>query len=118
MSKINIKATIKQNGKKEEEIEATALLENNEITYLYNGIATILDIKEQKIRRVTEKLELIIDFENELIITDYEECSLDISIKVIKKELEQNKIKIKYEVIDSKDIFEYEIIWRELWKKK
>ena len=54
MSKINIKATIKQNGKKEEEIEATALLENNEITYLYNGIATILDIKEPKVFSVSD----------------------------------------------------------------
>lgn len=114
MSKINIKATIKQNGEIQEEIEAKALLEKNEITYLYNEIATILDIKNKKIRRITEEFELIIDFKNELIITEYEECSLDLSIKVIDKQTEQNRIYVKYEVIDSKDIFEYEIIWREL----
>ena len=114
MSKINIKTTIKQNGEIQEEIEAKALLEKNEITYLNNGIATILDIKKQKIRRITEEFELIIDFKNELIITNYEECSLNLIIRVIDKQTEQNRIYVKYEVIDSKDIFEYEIIWRNL----
>lgn len=114
MSKINIKTIIKQNNEIQETIETQALLEKNEITYLNNGIATILDIKKQTIRRITEELELIIDFKKEIITTDYEECSLDISIKVIKKEIEQNRIYVKYEITDSKDIFEYEIIWRKI----
>lgn len=113
MSKINIKTTIKQNDEIQEEIEAKALLEKEKITYLNNGIVTILDIKKQQIRRITQEFELIIDFKKELIITDYEECSLDLSIKVINKQINQNKIYIKYEIIDSKDIFEYEILWRE-----
>ena len=94
--------------------EAQALLENNEITYLNNRILTTLDIKKQKVKRVTEEFDLIIDFKNELIITKYLECSLDLNIKIIDKQIEQNRIYVKYEVIDSKDIFEYEITWRKI----
>lgn len=112
MSKIIIKACIKQNGVIQEKIETPAILQNNKITYLNNKIVTKLDIKKQELRRITEEFELIIDFKNELIITDYKECSLDLRIRIIKKQIEQNRISIKYEMIDTKDIFEYEITWR------
>lgn len=114
MSKISIKAIIKQNNKIEEEIETNGILQNKKITYLVkkedNKIITTIDIKKQIIKRITEEFDLIIDYKNGKIITDYIECQLDLDIKIIERITEQNRIKIKYEV--EKEIFEYEIMWR------
>ena len=114
MSKINIKTTIKQNGKIQEEIEAKGILQNNKITYLVNKeeykIITTVDIKKQIIKRITKEFDLIIDYKNGKIVTDYIECQLDLDIRIIEKQIEKNRIKIKYKI--EEDIFEYEIIWR------
>ena len=116
MSKISIKATIKQNNEIQEEIETKGILQNKKITYLVNKqnskTITILDIKKQIIKRITEEFDLIIDYKNEKLITDYIECQLDLDIKIIGRIIEQNRVKIKYKI--EEDIFEYEIIWRNL----
>ncbi len=108
MSKIIIKATIKQNNKIQEQIETKGILQDNEIKYINNKTITILDIKNEKLKRVSEDYNMIIDFKNQLIKTEY----LNIKIRIINKQIEQNKIKIKYQIIETSDIFEYEIIWR------
>lgn len=108
MSKIIIKATIKQNNEIQEQIETKGILQDNEIKYINNKTITILDIKNEKLKRVNEDYNMIIDFKNQLIKTDY----LNIKIRIINKQIEQNKIKIKYQIIETSDIFEYEIIWR------
>lgn len=116
MSKISVKATIKQNNEIQEEIENKGILQNKKITYLVNKqnskTITILDIKKQIIKRITEEFDLIIDYKNEKLITDYIECQLDLDIKIIGRIIEQNRVKIKYKI--EEDIFEYEIIWRNL----
>lgn len=112
MSKIIVKACIKQNEKKQEEIETKGILQDNRITYLKDKVITIIDINNEKIKRITEEINLIIDLKNEKIITDYIECKLDIKIRIIDKQIEQNRIKVKYKIEDTKDIFEYEMIWR------
>lgn len=108
MSKIIIKATIKQNNQIQEQIETKGILQDNEIKYINNKTITILDIKNEKLKRVSEDYNMIIDFKNQLIKTEY----LNIKIRIINKQIEQNKIKIKYQIIETSDIFEYEIIWR------
>lgn len=116
MSKIDIKATIKQNGEIQENTVTKGILQDKKITYLVKKtdykIITMVDIKKQIIKRITEEYNLIIDLKNNKIITDYIECQLDLNIKIIEKIIENNKIKIKYEV--EKEIFEYEIIWRKI----
>ena len=111
MSKINIEASIKKNNEKLEKTITKAIIEDNRIKYIDNKVITILDIKNQKLKRITEEYDLIIDFQNEKIITDYMDYQLDIDIKIIDKQIESNKIKIKYEIKDTKDTFEYKIIW-------
>lgn len=108
MSKIIIKATIKQNNQIQEQIETKGILQDNEIKYINNKTITILDIKNEKLKRVSEDYNMILDFKNQLIKTEY----LNIKIRIINKQIEQNKIKIKYQIIETSDIFEYEIIWR------
>jgi len=108
MSKIIIKATIKQNNQIQEQIETKGILQDNEIKYINNKTIAILDIKNEKLKRVSEDYNMIIDFKNQLIKTEY----LNIKIRIINKQIEQNKIKIKYQIIETSDIFEYEIIWR------
>lgn len=108
MSKIIIKATIKQNNRIQEQIETKGILQDNEIKYINNKTITILDIENEKLKRVSEDYNMIIDFKNQLIKTEY----LNIKIRIINKQIEQNKIKIKYQIIETSDIFEYEIIWR------
>lgn len=108
MSKIIIKATIKQNNQIQEQIETKGILQDNEIKYINNKTITILDIENEKLKRVSEDYNMIIDFKNQLIKTEY----LNIKIRIINKQIEQNKIKIKYQIIETSDIFEYEIIWR------
>ena len=108
MSKIIIKATIKQNNQIQEQIETKGILQDNEIKYINSKTITILDIKNEKLKRVSEDYNMIIDFKNQLIKTEY----LNIKIRIINKQIEQNKIKIKYQIIETSDIFEYEIIWR------
>ena len=108
MSKIIIKATIKQNNQIQEQIETKGILQDNEIKYINNKTITILDRKNEKVKRVSEDYNMIIDFKNQLIKTEY----LNIKIRIINKKIEQKKIKIKYQIIETSDIFEYEIIWR------
>ena len=108
MSKINIKTSIKQNDKIQEEIETKGILQDNKIKYVNDKIVTTLDINRQIIKRTSEDYKIEINLKDELIKTEY----LNIKIKLIDKTIEQNKIQLKYKIIDTKDIFEYEIIWR------
>ena len=81
---------------------------NIETSLKKNNVMNILDIKEEILKRKSDNYDLIIDFKNQIIKTEY----LDIKIRIIEKEIKQNKIKIKYKMIDAKDIFEYKIKWR------
>ena len=112
MSKINIETSIKQNNKMQEHYTTNAIIENNKIKYIYNKIINILDINELTLKRKTEEYKLIIDFKNEKIKTESIGHQIDIDIKIVSEKKEQNRITIKYEIIDTKDIFEYKIIWR------
>lgn len=108
MSKINIKTSIKQNDKIQEEIETKGILQDNKIKYVNDKKVTTLDINRQIIKRTSEDYKIEINIKDESIKTEY----LNIKIKLIDKTIEQNKIQLKYKIIDTKDIFEYEIIWR------
>jgi len=114
MSKVSIETSLKKNNNEELNIKTLGILQEEQIKYKESEIISIFDIKKETLKRKSDDYNLTIDFKNELVKTEY----LDIKIRIIDKQIEQNKIKIKYEVIDTKDIFEYEIIWRELWKKK
>lgn len=111
MSKINIETSIKQNNKIEK-TTTQAILQDNIIKYKENNIINILDIEKEKLKRKTNEYEITIDFKNKTIINKYNEYEIPLKIKIINKTIEQNKINIKYQIIDTKDIFEYEIIWR------
>ena len=110
MSKVSIETSLKKNNNEELNIKTLGILQEEQIKYKESEIISIFDIKKETLKRKSDDYNLTIDFKNELVKTEY----LDIRIRIIDKQIEQNKIKIKYEVIDSKDIFEYEIIWREL----
>ncbi len=108
MSKINIKTTLKKNNTEEINIKTQGILQEDKIKYKENKIINIFDINKEILKRKKEDYNIIIDFKNKIIKTEY----LDIKIRIINKQIEKNRIKIKYEV--EKDTFEYEIIWREL----
>lgn len=110
MSKVSIETSLKKNNNEELNIKTLGILQEEQIKYKESEIISIFDIKKETLKRKSDDYNLTIDFKNELVKTEY----LDIKIRIIDKQIEQNKIKIKYEVIDTKDIFEYEIIWREL----
>jgi len=114
MSKINIETILKQNKKTEINIKTTGILQEDKIKYKENNIINILDIKNETLKRKNKDYEIIIDFKNETIINNYinHELKLKLKIKVKTKKIEQNKINIEYIIIDTNDIFEYEIIWR------
>ena len=110
MSKVSIETSLKKNNNEELNTKTLGILQEEQIKYKESEIISIFDIKKETLKRKSDDYNLTIDFKNELVKTEY----LDIKIRIIDKQIEQNKIKIKYEVIDTKDIFEYEIIWREL----
>ena len=112
MSKINIETILKQNKKTEINIKITGILQDDKIKYKENNIINILDIKSETLKRKNKDYEIIIDFKNETIINNYNNHELKLKIKVKTKKIEQNKINIEYIIIDTNDIFEYEIIWR------
>ena len=108
MSKINIESSLKKNNIENISLKTQGILQDNKIKYKEDKVINILDIKEEILKRKSDNYHLIIDFKNQIIKTEY----LDIKIRIIKKEIKQNKIKIKYKMIGAKDIFEYEIKWR------
>ena len=108
MSKINIETSLKKNNIEDINLKTQGILQDNKIKYKEDTVMNILDIKEETIQRKSNEYNLIIDFKNKIIKTEY----LDIKIRIINKQIEQNRIKIKYEMIDTKDIFEYKINWR------
>jgi len=112
MSKINIETILKQNKKTEINIKTTGILQDDKIKYKENNIINILDIKNETLKRKNKDYEIIIDFKNEKIINNYNNNELKLKIKVKTKKIEQNKINLEYIIIDTNDIFEYEIIWR------
>ena len=112
MSKINIETILKQNNKTEINIKTTGILQEDKIKYKENNIINILDIKNETLKRKNKDYEIIIDFKNETIINNYNNNELKLKIKEKIKKIEQNKINIEYIIIDTNDIFEYEIIWR------
>ena len=112
MSKINIETILKQNKKKEINIKITGILQDDKIKYKENNIINILDIKNETLKRKNKDYEIIIDFKNETIINNYNNHKIKLKIKEKIKKIEQNKINIEYIIIDTNDIFEYEIIWR------
>lgn len=112
MSKINIETILKQNNKTEINIKTTGILQEDKIKYKENNIINILDIKNETLKRKNKDYEIIIDFKNETIINNYNNHELKLKIKVKTKKIEQNKINLEYIIIDTNDIFEYEIIWR------
>ena len=105
MPKINIETSLKKNKIEEINIKVLGILQEEQIKYKENEIISILDIKEEILKRKSDDYNLTIDFKNKIIKTEY----LDIKIRIIDKQKEQNRIYIKYEIIDTKDIFEYEI---------
>lgn len=112
MSKINIEIILKQNKKTELSIKTLGILQDDKIKYKENNIINVLDIKNETLKRKNKDYEIIIDFKNEIITNNYNNNELKLKIKVKNKKIEQNKINIEYIIIDTKDIFEYEIIWR------
>ena len=112
MSKINIEIILKQNKKTELSIKTLGILQDDKIKYKENNIINILDIKNETLKRKNKDYEIIIDFKNEIITNNYNNNELKLKIKVKNKKIEQNKINIEYIIIDTEDIFEYEIIWR------
>ena len=112
MSKINIEIILKQNKKTELSIKTLGILQDDKIKYKENNIINVLDIKNETLKRKNKDYEIIIDFKNEIITNNYNNHELKLKIKVKNKKIEQNKINIEYIIIDTKDIFEYEIIWR------
>ncbi len=112
MSKINIEIILKQNKKTELSIKTLGILQDDKIKYKENNIINVLDIKNKTLKRKNKDYEIIIDFKNEIITNNYNNNELKLKIKVKNKKIEQNKINIEYIIIDTKDIFEYEIIWR------
>ena len=112
MSKINIETILKQNRKTEINIKTTGILQEDKIKYKENNMINILDIKNETLKRKNKDYEIMIDFKNETIINNYNNHELKLKIKVKTKKIEQNKINLEYIIIDTNDIFEYEIIWR------
>lgn len=108
MSKINIEISLKKNNIKDINLKTQGILQDNRIKYKEDKVMNILDIKEETLKRKTDEYDLIIDFKNKMIKTEY----LNIKIRIINKQIEQNNFNIKYEIIDTKDIFEYKINWR------
>lgn len=108
MSKINIETSLKRNNIKEINLKTQGILQDSRIKYKEDEVMNILDIKEETLKRKTNDYDLTIDFKNKIIKTEY----LDIKIRIINKQIEQNRINIKYEMLGTKDIFEYEINWR------
>ena len=106
MSKINIEISLKKNNIEELNLKTNGIIQDERIKYKEDKIINIFDIKEEKLERKTKEYNLIIDFKNEEIITEY----LELKINIIEKKKENNKIIIKYKM--EKDIFEYELIWR------
>lgn len=108
MSKVSIETSLKKNNNEELNIKTLGILQEEQIKYKENEIISIFDINKETLKRKSNDYDLTIDFKNEIIKTEY----INIKIRIIDKQIEQNRIKIKYEMIDTKDIFEYKINWR------
>ncbi len=108
MSKVSIETSLKKNNNEKLNIKTLGILQEEQIKYKESEIISIFDIKKETLKRESNDYDLTIDFKNEIIKTEY----LDIRIRIIDKQIEQNRINIKYEMIDTKDIFEYKINWR------
>ena len=108
MSKINIETSLKKNNIDDINLKTQGILQDGRIKYKEDKVMNILDIEKEILERKTEEYKLSIDFKNKKLITEY----LELNLSIIEKQKEQNKIKMKYKI--EEDIFEYEIIWREL----
>lgn len=112
MSKIYIETSIKQNKKTNKKLSILGILQDGIVKYTENNTMNILDTKEETLKRKNKEKELIIDFKNEIIKTNYNNYNLELKIKVKSEIKKENYMKIEYILIDTKDIFEYEIKWR------
>lgn len=100
-----------------EEIRENAILTKNKLTYIKDDIKHIIIFKENEIVliRETNKFKNILTFsKNRSILSEYiiKENNLSVYIEVKTIELKQNDIElyIKYEILDSNNIYEYKII--------
>lgn len=109
MSKIIINLKLNQNNKKIFNEKLNAIEINNTIKYKQENIINILNKNTKTLKRKTEEYEFILDYEHEVIKYILNNRELEIKIKIIKQEVEKNRINIKYEILDTKEIFEYKL---------
>jgi hypothetical protein len=112
MSVIKIKTELKQNGKKIIDIEQPAIKEGEKIKTTNDGIIEIMDLKNLILQRKNKEYKTTINFKNKTIKLTYNDYEIPLNIDIKNIKIEQNKIEIKYIVIETKDKFEYKIIWR------
>ena len=111
MSRIKIKIELKNNN----EIirhETEGIKTGNILKYISDKTIETFDIENLKLKRKTKEYTNIIDFKQQTSTITYNEFEMKLKIKTINKEIQEQQIIIKYEIIDTKGIYEYKIIWR------
>ena len=113
--KIKIKGYLKNITQNEvEKIDTSAIKNNSNITYTTNNTIHKITIKDNiiKLSRNNEKFsneiifELNKEYNTEYYIKDLK-ANLDFKVKTNKIMITDQKIEIKYQIIDSKDEYEY-----------
>lgn len=112
MSKIKIKIELIQNNKliKQEEVEG--IKTDNILKYISYKTIETFDIKNLKLNRKTKEYTNVIDFKQQKSKITYNNFEVELNLKTLNINQKENEIIIKYEITDTKDIYEYKIIWR------
>lgn len=100
-----------------EEINEKAILNKGKLTYIKNNVRHTLLFRDDEIILIRESNELknLLTFsKNRSILSEYiikeNNLCIDILVKTLEIEQNDNELYIKYEIVDSNSIYEYKII--------
>lgn len=111
MSKIKIKYNL-ISSEKELNDNCLGIINNSKIIYNENGITTTIDKEKLIITRKNNEYEINLHILEEKGYIDIKEGSIELQLKVISKNIENNKINVEYMLNNEKYIYEieYEVI--------
>lgn len=109
MARVKVNVFLSQNSNNIIDLKIYGILSSDSLKYVNDGIINIYDFNSFVLRRYNNDYNLLLDFKNLIALYSFDGYEMKMNIKLIDKNISNKRVFIKYCILETNDIFEYQV---------
>lgn len=109
MARVKVNVFLSQNSDTIIDLKIYGILSDDSLRYVHDGIINIFDFNSCILKRYNGDYNLLLDFKNLIALYSFDGYEMKMNIKLIDKNISNKSVFIKYCILETNDIFEYQV---------